>query len=50
MIEDCNKLLGYPPGKLFEVLQSLANILSDTDFIVQMLLINKNINEIAENN
>lgn len=50
MIEDCNTLLGFPPGKLFEVLHGLSKILSDTDFIIQMLLINKNINEMAENN
>uniref|UniRef100_A0A1B6KF53 Uncharacterized protein n=1 Tax=Graphocephala atropunctata TaxID=36148 RepID=A0A1B6KF53_9HEMI len=50
MIEECNKLLGFQPGELYVMLHSLANLLSDSSYISQLLLMNRNINDMAENN
>ncbi|XP_054268670.1 uncharacterized protein LOC128990660 [Macrosteles quadrilineatus] len=50
IVEECNRLLGFRRGELNSILHSLAHILSDSDFVSEVLTINKNINEMAEEN
>lgn len=50
MIEECNKLLGFGPGKLHGMLHKLSQLLSDTDYVHQLLNINQQVLLMAENN
>lgn len=49
-MEECNRLLGFQSGELFKILHRVNNALSDNEFVKQMLNMNKDINNMADNN
>lgn len=49
-LEICNAQLNIPNGKLLSIVRKLGEILKDTEYLQQVLDINRYINMIAANN
>lgn len=48
VVEQVNQMLKFKPGQLTGLLQTLATITSDRQFVEQMLKINEDINDLAD--